>query len=221
MPRHPSRTSRRPSQGAALMFALLALVALSLAALGLIRSAETSTLIIGNLGFRQEATAVAEQATEEATAFISSASSLDNNGSSGTGYYASSHDAESIDVTGQQLASPPTRTRVDWDDDNCGGSATICLTPATLAADKGVAGFTQQYVILRLCATVGATDASGNTCSRPPTSSGGETDKKSDLGYGQEAGLSNTSGAYYRIVVRVKELNRRETTSFTETIVHQ
>ncbi|RZL01452.1 MAG: hypothetical protein EOP36_11535 [Rubrivivax sp.] len=200
------------------MFALLALVALSLAAIGLIRSAETSTLIIGNLGFRQEATAVAEHATEAATAYLKAATSLDNDDTS-NGYYASSHDSETIDVTGLQYSTPDNRTMINWDGDNCGGSGGLCLRPLKLAVASSMPDIVQQYVILRLCPLTGAANSGGNTCSQPPSTSSGNTDKKGGLSYAEPDHLAMTAGAYYRIVVRVK--SSRDTTSFTETIVHQ
>ena len=51
-----SRTEYRGAgtqRGLVLFFALIALVAMSLAALALVRSVDTSTLISGNLAFRQ------------------------------------------------------------------------------------------------------------------------------------------------------------------------
>ncbi|MBC7699033.1 hypothetical protein [Aquabacterium sp.] len=216
------RTTAHASRGSALMFALIALTALSLAALALVRSSETATLILGNLGFRQEATAVAEQATEAAITYIRNATSADANDSSGTapnGYYASSHDQnpEIVDVTGQQYSTPANRTMVDWEGNNCASGSGLCLLPATLTT--GFAGIEQKYIILRLCPVVGAANTGGNMCSRPPTATGGDTNTKGNLGYGKGGRLSLTSGAYYRIVVRVK--SSRDTTSFTETIVHQ
>ena len=44
-------------RGMSLVFALLALAALSLAGIALVRSVNTSSLVIGNLGFKQGATA--------------------------------------------------------------------------------------------------------------------------------------------------------------------
>ncbi len=53
-----------------LIFALLTLVALSLAAVALVRSVDTSTTVIGNLGFKQDSTFYAGQAAEEAIAWL-------------------------------------------------------------------------------------------------------------------------------------------------------
>jgi hypothetical protein len=63
----PAGVARRASprwriqqqRGSALIFALMTLVALMLAAVALVRSVDTSSRVLGNLGFKQEATAAA------------------------------------------------------------------------------------------------------------------------------------------------------------------
>ena len=53
MPFKPARSRQR---GVSLFFALVCLVAIMLAAVALVRSVDTSTLISGNLAFQQSAT---------------------------------------------------------------------------------------------------------------------------------------------------------------------
>jgi Tfp pilus assembly protein PilX len=53
-------------QGMVLFFALIALVVMSLAAVALIRSVDTNTMIAGNLGFKQSATVSADSGVETA-----------------------------------------------------------------------------------------------------------------------------------------------------------
>uniref|UniRef100_Q47BL4 Type 4 fimbrial biogenesis protein PilX N-terminal domain-containing protein n=1 Tax=Dechloromonas aromatica (strain RCB) TaxID=159087 RepID=Q47BL4_DECAR len=53
-------------QGSVLLFALVALVALTLAVLALVRSVDSTTLISGNLAFRQAATTSADAGVEAA-----------------------------------------------------------------------------------------------------------------------------------------------------------
>lgn len=57
-------------RGLVLFFALIALVALSLAAVALIRTVDTSTIIAGNLAFRQSATRSGDLGTEAAIAWL-------------------------------------------------------------------------------------------------------------------------------------------------------
>ena len=55
----PCRPARRRAQrGVSLLFALMALAAMLLAAVALVRSVDSGALVLGNLGFKQEATAV-------------------------------------------------------------------------------------------------------------------------------------------------------------------
>jgi type IV pilus assembly protein PilX len=64
----PARPARQ--RGVSLFFALVSLVAISLAAIMLVRSVDTSTLISGNLAFQQSATASADAGTEAAIAWM-------------------------------------------------------------------------------------------------------------------------------------------------------
>jgi len=57
-------------RGVSLFFALVSLVAISLAAIVLVRSVDTSTLISGNLAFQQSATASGDAGTEAAIAWL-------------------------------------------------------------------------------------------------------------------------------------------------------
>jgi hypothetical protein len=74
---HPhSRMAHAPARrgqqrGVALFFALIALVAIMLAAVVLVRSVDTSTLISGNLAFQQAATASGDSGTEAAIIALS------------------------------------------------------------------------------------------------------------------------------------------------------
>ena len=60
------RSGPRRQQGIVVFIALIATVLLSLAAVGLMRSVHTSTLVVGNLAFRQAAMAVSSAAVETA-----------------------------------------------------------------------------------------------------------------------------------------------------------
>ena len=48
------RPRRRAARGASLVFAMITVVALSLAAVALVRSVDTGLNILGNLGFKQD-----------------------------------------------------------------------------------------------------------------------------------------------------------------------
>lgn len=219
----PRRAGQR---GVSLIFALITLVALLLATLALIRSVDTSTLLMGNLGFKQDATSSADQATRKAIDWLTLNSASLNLSVSKSGYYASTLELaddgttvqQPVDVTGRQQASNASRQLVDWDGDGCkymtGGTCSV------LTASAGtINGNSASYVIFRLCSKPGDfTTDNTISCAKPISSTGGTAAKRGELNYTDPARFAGTSGPYYRIVVRV--LGARNTTSFTETIVH-
>lgn len=212
---------RARQRGLALLFALLALAALSLAAVALMQTVGAGAVVIGNVGFKQEATASADRAAQEAIAAIYArlsvnSTALDESIAS-IGYYASSDDL--IDVTGRQLAAS-NRKLVNWQQNNCGGAVGTCAY--TPVAGTPVNGNAVQYVVFRLCASPGnpATDTSIE-CAQPLTASSNSGMYKGAVGVGGGSSIrisESTATPYYRIVVRVA--GARNTVSFTETIVH-
>ncbi len=65
-------------RGVVLFFALVALVAMSLAAVALIRSVDTSTIIAGNLAFRQSTTSAGDAGIEAAMVWLSTTQAANN-----------------------------------------------------------------------------------------------------------------------------------------------
>ena len=197
-----------------MIFALLALVALSLAAVGLIRSVDSGSLVLGNVGFKQDATATAEQGTKAALTWINgNLASLQTDGASGSGYYATSHDA--LDVDGQN--SSGTRFLVDWDNDGCEYAAGSNISGACTLQPGGAGDV--QYVIFRLCLNTGDTGAAGQSCLQPSstTATTGAADSgKIDAATSERPPTGKAT--YYRIVVRAK--GARNTVSYTETLIH-
>jgi type IV pilus assembly protein PilX len=215
------RSRRRKSQGSALLFSLMALVVLMLGAVALVRSVSTGSLILGNLGFKQDATASADRATREAITWLSTNGSSLGADVTASGYYATNLDG--LDATGQQVAATDanyaSRALVNWDGDGCAyaSSGTYATCKAASSAIT-VQDSTARYLITRLCLTAGDPSVAGNSCLRPLTSSATEAAKRGALNYGDYARFEGTSGPYYRIIVRV--VGARNTVSFTETIVH-
>lgn len=216
-PRWPA--AQRTQRGVSLLFALIALAVLSLAAVALVRSVDTGALVIGNLGFKQDATASSDQGAEQAIGYLTAniAGALLDVNQTASGYFASTSD---LDATGNSN-SVTTRSVVDWGGDNCSSypSGTYtggCLTPAT-GAD--VNGNKTQYVITRLCPTAGPANAAGNDCSTPMGESG-ESTGRGECNYRRCERFVPTGagGVYFRIVVRT--VGGRNAVSFTETIVH-
>jgi type IV pilus assembly protein PilX len=206
-------------RGVSLLFALLALAAMSLAAVALVRSVDGGSLVIGNLGFKQDTTRAADRAAEYARGYLTGGGNdLSIDGASGTGYYAQVQSA--LDPTGQ-LTSAVNRAVVDWGDaDSCscmGSTCTACLAPSNeLTLNGGTVR--ARYVITRLCPNTGAV-TSTNACAQPATLADDTCTRKSGETYGDTCVTTPPQQApYYRIIVRT--VGGRNTVSFTETIVH-
>ncbi|MGJ8619306.1 MAG: pilus assembly PilX family protein [Methylophilaceae bacterium] len=79
-------------QGVVLFVALIALVVMSLAAVALIRSVDTNTLITGNLSFKQSSVIAADQGIEEALTRLNAQAIANadvlNTSSAANGYFA-------------------------------------------------------------------------------------------------------------------------------------
>lgn len=216
--------TKNQQQGLSMLLALIAVLLLSLTALALVRSVDTGTLIISNIGFKQDATESSAVGAENAMAWLEGQGALDDD-LPDKGYYASSLDK--LDPTGSNTTASNKLTLVDWDGTgDCpgvkAGTFASCTTkPFPLATNAGasmVNGNRVQWVITRLCKTAG-TLSSPNVCTKPGSTS--STVSASDRGTLDAAGRitgGSMSGPYYRIVVR--SAGPRNTVSFTETIVH-
>lgn len=146
--KHCSGRARIMKQrGVVLFFTLIALLAMSLAAVALIRSVDTGTLIAGNLAFKQSATSSGDAGIETAIAWLAAIEGANsglnvltntahpfNNDNAVAGYYSSANPAVSLtDGTG-----------IQWDD-----------TDSVLVGTDG-SGNTVRYIIQRMCRTANA-----------------------------------------------------------------
>jgi type IV pilus assembly protein PilX len=211
------RRGLRGERGLSLLFALLALVALSLAAAGLVRTVGGGSLAVGNLGFKLDATTSADRGGEAAIAWLQANSTgvvLDGNVTA-AGYYATSIDA--LDATGRNTGVA-TRAVVDWNNDNCAsvsGPYSACLDASAV---NTVGGNSVSWIITRLCAVVGGKNDVTNSCAMTLSSGPADDSASGGQSYGENGGFPNTTTApYYRIVVR--SVGGRNAVSFTETMV--
>lgn len=214
--RLPTAASRR-QHGISLIIVLVALALMSLAAVGLIRNVDTGTLVVGNLAFKQGATAIADRASESAIAWLetnnSGATLFENNANSG--YYATS--LTNLDVAGK--SSNAARSVVDWKGDGCawatGGSYAACVSPAPAVTANG---HTTRYLVTRMCKTTGDPNDTANSCAKPLVTSASLSGKRGELKYAEDKRFAQLVGPYFRIVVRSE--GPRNTVSFTETYIH-
>jgi type IV pilus assembly protein PilX len=147
------RGGANSQRGVVLFFALIALVVMSLAAVALIRSVDTSTLIAGNLAFKQSATTSADGGIETAINALTTAqanmtssnnmatidpgcptncSNVLNTTSPGNGYYSS--------LTDPNLTANLTDT-ANWSNNT------------SMLVGNDQAGNEVRYIIQRMCQT--------------------------------------------------------------------
>jgi type IV pilus assembly protein PilX len=140
-------------RGLVLFFALIALVVMSLAAVALVRSVDTNTMIAGNLAFKQAATNSADGGLEQAIAWLGTtndasvsinvltdASHPFNSDDAASGYYSSADPALHLtDGTG-----------IQWTD-----------ADSKLVGEDAV-GNEIRYIIQRMCRTANSTIKTGD-----------------------------------------------------------
>lgn len=205
----------KKQQGVVLIITLIALVAMTLAAIALVRSVDTGNIVAGNMAFKQGAALAGDSGTEAAITWLSGIAGVaaSQNDDTANGYYATSQ--ESLDMTG--TSGDPARSLVDWDGNNCNdavtnGTASACIQPAALIP-ANAAGYEARYIIHRLCPSTGLPNNCASTASTVAGTSSGAKD------YTTKGGLSGEAEVeYYRITTRIK--GPRNTTSYVETIIH-
>lgn len=211
---------RRPQQGMVLVFALLALVALSFAAAGLVRSSGGAAMVIGNLGFKAEANAFADRGAEAAINWLQARTEAvlvaDN---AAQGYYATHF--EGLDPTGQRTDVMANRVGVDWDGDGCAnltGALVNCISPSPQVK---IGDTSYQFVVTRLCSVPQAVDAVGNVCSTGLQSIELDGEAKDEFNYARALNAPAVAVLQpsYRIVVR--SVGARNAVSYTESIVRR
>ncbi len=183
-------------RGVVLMITLIVLVAMTLAALTLSRSVDTSNLIAGNLAFQQAAIQSSDTGYEAAVDW------LEANGNTGAlqdivadaNYYSPSRQDPAINQP--------------WD--SFWNNLVLANRVVSLPADSS--GNTVSYTIHRLCNQAGAPNAPGTFCSAPPSGDSSGNSKGSLV-----IALRVSMKVYYRITVRVD--GPRNTVGYVQAIV--
>jgi len=195
----------RRERGVVLLIALIVLVAMTLAGIGMMRSIDSGTLVAGNIGFREAAVASADSGVEAArTWLIANLNSL-NADNPAQGYYSTRQD--SLDLTGNM-------TEGGHDGVNWGGSDPTQVVSAYTVGSVDASGATVYYIIHRLCSMPGPINGGGQTCSYSVQSQTGSTQSAPDY---SSYGLSTSLQAYYRITVRVN--GAKNTVSYVQAFV--
>jgi Tfp pilus assembly protein PilX len=179
--------------GVVLFIALIALIVMSLAAVALIRSVDTNTMIAGNLSFKQSALVSTDSGVETALSWLKDQSALDGN-LNAQGYYATSAgDAKTLaDSSNAKFAT--------------GNNIT--------AAGIDGSGNTIKYIIQRMCKNTGAADTSH--CLYGP--SGEDENSKSHCDLSNPCLSEPTGALLYRITTKVT--GPKNTVSYSQAFVY-
>ncbi len=214
--RHTHALAQARSRGVTLVFALIALAVLSLAAVGLVRSVNTNALVLGNLAFKADSAAFSDRGSEAAIAWLlAQASATRTIDVASSGYYATSRDA--LDPLGNATGNA-ARALVDWHGDGCvsQGVHASCLTPSA-AVDIGN---NQQYrfIITRLCTAAEDVESATNSCAMSLSQNQLKDSAHNSLDTSNPRGLDISARMpMYRIIVRA--VGGRNAVTVTETIV--
>jgi type IV pilus assembly protein PilX len=209
-----------PQRGISLIVVLVALVIIGFAAVALLRSTDTGTLIAGNLSFKKAALSSGDAANEMAITWLNAnaAGGVLFSDIAASGYYATS--ANACDLTATKT---PTDTTDDVDWTGTATPANCHMYALTVVPAAGVAnGYSVAYVINRLCNAAGdpnaITAADGvtpMTCSRAQNASSSGSTKSG--GYYGNLPLTGSTQTYYRITTRIT--GPRNTVRFVQAFV--
>jgi type IV pilus assembly protein PilX len=187
-----------------MVITLIVLVAMTLAAIALVRSVDTTNVIAGNLAFKQATINSADRGTEAAVAWLESAGNLVYNDNFPNGYTASE----------QQPAANESWDHY-WNTKIVLNNLSVCV-PTNCNPDA--AGNVVSYTIHRLCDQLGVPGAfppGGGTvvlCSFSPSSYLLDSSQG-----GGTVVLNSINQIYYRITIRTA--GPRNTVSYAQAVV--
>jgi Tfp pilus assembly protein PilX len=137
-------------QGISLIVVLIGLVIITFAAIALLRSTDTSTLVAGNLSFKKAALPSGDAGTETAIAWLdaNSAGVTLHADDADQGYYATA--ATACDLTGSRTPDDAADD-VDWTGTDPGGDCQMEAVVPNPAPAGLTPGYSVAYVINRMC----------------------------------------------------------------------
>ena len=197
----------RRQRGIVLFIALLVLVVMSLATIGLLRSTDTATVVSGNLGFAQAAISAVDRSVERSVHALFDAALVPDKTASylAQNYYACVQAAAGGCIaSGTSIPEIPTVLKEPF---SASAFAAAGLSSDLLPADAG--GNKSYYVIERMCLNPGV--PVGNNCNLSSSAFG------ADPGTQHYQGLIRPGDAYYRVTIRVE--GPRNTVSYAQAIL--
>lgn len=214
-----SPTIRRNEAGLSLLVVLIALLIIGFAAIALLRSSDTGTLVAGNLAFQKTALASGDAGTEAAIAWLAANSAGNTlfDDIPASGYFATT--ADNCDLTGTRTPADAADD-VNWTGTDPGVTCNVdglAVTPAGVAA-----GFTVTYVINRVCNAEGNPNAlvaaDGVTPMACSSFASGASEDSTRIGasYGN-APLTGLAQIYYRVTTRID--GPRNTVRYVQALI--
>lgn len=193
----------RRQEGVVLMIALIVLVAMTLAGIGIVRSVDTGTIVAGNIGLRQAAVATADSGVEAARVWLLANSTALDADNPSAGYYSTRQ--TNLDLTGNR----GTGLNINW-----GGSNPSATVQAFTAGSVDASGNSVYYVIHRLCSLPGNKNLAGQDCAFSTVTGVGSTQGAITA---DAYGLPTDTQIYYRITVRVN--GPKNTVSYVQAMI--
>ncbi len=216
---------RARQRGVVLFFALMALLAMSLAAVALIRSVDTSTMIAGNLAFKQSATTSGDAGTEAALNWLEITNAANNalsfatniahpfNNTGGIGGFQNPGYYSNLDPT----VNLTDGTGIQWNDND------------SFLLGTDISGNSIRYIIQRMCRTAGALPSTlEQPALVPPTTDclfGDKTEDKNSQAVVRYQEKCEGAGCakqelppQYRITTRIQ--GPRNSISYVQVFVH-
>jgi type IV pilus assembly protein PilX len=198
---------KQRQRGVVLLIALIALVAMTLAGVALIRSMDTGTIAAGNIAFRQGSVQSADGGTEAArTWLLANVNSLDSDNSA-KAYYATRQDA--VDLTGNRSAVGSDD--VDWDGTK---GALLVKGLAVNAGAADVAGNRVYYIIQRMCTKALPKNDPSNDCANGESAGTGSTNEAAAY---DVYGVGEDSAVYFRVTTKV--VGPKDTVTYIQTLL--
>lgn len=149
-------------RGLILLIAMIALVVLSLAAVALIRTVDSATIIAGNLAFKQSTTSSGEAALIRANQWLAEQAAVDppvglDNNNLAVGYYATMTSLTTLRGLPSEKIFEALTADATWAVANSQAAIVKCNG---VDSDKDCSGNTIRYVIERMCSHPGAVEGS-------------------------------------------------------------
>jgi type IV pilus assembly protein PilX len=211
-------SGRRPlprrQEGVVLMVALIVLIAMTLAGIGIMRSIDTGTLVSGNIGFRQAAVSSADVSLEPIHQWITIHRTELDTDNPALGYYSTRQD--SVDITGNRTEGG--LDGVDWGGSDPTQPVKAALYSPTLPSPgpPGATlpnGYTVYYLINRLCTLPGSVNLPNQSCSTAQLAAEGSTHDAPDY---SSYPLRSKNSVYYRVTARVS--GPKNTVSYVQSV---